>query len=141
MLVNNKIVWDSEEHLNFVDKVYERINFYAIKASLNIAKEKGSYPLFEGSDWSNGDYFELREYNSPQWKELKEEIAKYGMRNGYLFAVAPNGSTATLAGTSEGVDPVMNRFWLEEKKGSITPKVAPGLCQENFWYYMFQLTM
>ena len=136
MLVNNKIVWDSEEHLNFVDKVYERINFYAIKASLNIAKEKGSYPLFEGSDWSNGDYFELREYNSPQWKELKEEIAKYGMRNGYLFAVAPNGSTATLAGTSEGVDPVMNRFWLEEKKGSITPKVAPGLCQENFWYYV-----
>lgn len=136
MLVNNKIVWDSEEHLNFVDKVYERINFYAIKASLNIAKEKGSYPLFEGSDWSNGDYFELREYNSPQWKELKEEIVKYGMRNGYLFAVAPNGSTATLAGTSEGVDPVMNRFWLEEKKGSITPKVAPGLCQENFWYYV-----
>ncbi|WP_447405856.1 ribonucleoside-diphosphate reductase subunit alpha [Clostridium perfringens] len=136
MLVNNKIVWDSEEHLNFVDKVYERINFYAIKASLNIAKEKGSYPLFEGSDWSNGDYFELREYNSPQWKELKEEIDKYGMRNGYLFAVAPNGSTATLAGTSEGVDPVMNRFWLEEKKGSITPKVAPGLCQENFWYYV-----
>ena len=136
MLVNNKIVWDSEEHLNFVDKVYERINFYAIKASLNIAKEKGSYPLFEGSDWSNGDYFELIEYNSPQWKELKEEIAKYGMRNGYLFAVAPNGSTATLAGTSEGVDPVMNRFWLEEKKGSITPKVAPGLCQENFWYYV-----
>ena len=136
ILVNIKIVWDSEEHLNFVDKVYERINFYAIKASLNIAKEKGSYPLFEGSDWSNGDYFELREYNSPQWKELKEEIAKYGMRNGYLFAVAPNGSTATLAGTSEGVDPVMNRFWLEEKKGSITPKVAPGLCQENFWYYV-----
>ena len=136
MLVNNKIVWDSEEHLNFVDKVYERINFYAIKASLNIAKEKGSYPLFEGSDWSNGDYFELREYNSPQWKELKEEVSKYGMRNGYLFAVAPNGSTATLAGTSEGVDPVMNRFWLEEKKGSITPKVAPGLCQENFWYYV-----
>ncbi|WP_300263044.1 ribonucleoside-diphosphate reductase subunit alpha [Clostridium sp.] len=136
MLVNNKIVWESEEHLNFVDKVYERINFYAIKASLNIAKEKGSYPLFEGSDWSNGDYFELREYNSPQWKALKEEVSKYGMRNGYLFAVAPNGSTATLAGTSEGVDPVMNRFWLEEKKGSITPKVAPGLCQENFWYYV-----
>ncbi|MDZ5254986.1 ribonucleoside-diphosphate reductase subunit alpha [Clostridium sp. LIBA-8841] len=136
MLVNNKIVWDSEEHLEFVDKVYERINFYAIKASLNIAKEKGSYPLFEGSDWSNGDYFELREYNSPQWKELKEEVTKHGMRNGYLFAVAPNGSTATLAGTSEGVDPVMNRFWLEEKKGSITPKVAPGLCQENFWYYV-----
>ena len=52
-----------------------------------------------------------------------------------LFAVAPNGSTATIAGTSEGVDPVMARFWLEEKKGSIVPKTAPNLSWENFWYY------
>ncbi|MGL5244299.1 MAG: ribonucleoside-diphosphate reductase subunit alpha, partial [Sarcina sp.] len=136
MLANNKIIWESEEHLEFVDTVYEKINFYAIKASLNIAKEKGSYPLFKGSDWQNGEYFKLRKYNSSMWKELKEEIAKYGIRNGYLFAVAPNGSTATIAGTSEGVDPVMNRFWLEEKKGSITPKTAPNLSMENFWYYV-----
>ena len=67
--------------------------------------------------------------------ELKEEIKKNGMRNGYLMAVAPNGSTATIAGTSEGVDPVMSRFYLEEKKGSIIPKTAPDLCEENYWYY------
>lgn len=136
MLANNKIIWDSDEHLEFVDKVYEKINYFAIKASLNIAKEKGAYPLFEGSDWENGEYFNLRKYTSNEWKELKEEINKYGIRNGYLFAVAPNGSTATIAGTSEGVDPIMNRFWLEEKKGSITPKTAPNLSMENFWYYV-----
>lgn len=136
MLVNNKIVWDSKEHLDFVDEVYERINFYAIEASLNIAKEKGSYPLFKGSDWNSGEYFKLRNYSSKKWTDLRQNVMKYGIRNGYLFAVAPNGSTATLAGTSEGVDPVINRFWLEEKKGSITPKVAPGLCMENFWYYV-----
>ncbi|MPQ43758.1 ribonucleoside-diphosphate reductase subunit alpha [Clostridium tarantellae] len=136
MLANNKIVWESSEHLEFVDKVYEKINFYAIKASLNIAKEKGAYPLFTGSDWNNGDYFNLRNYNSQMWKELKEEVSKYGIRNGYLFAIAPNGSTATIAGTTEGVDPVINRFWLEEKKGSITPKTAPNLSMENFWYYV-----
>ncbi|MDO4534666.1 MAG: ribonucleoside-diphosphate reductase subunit alpha [Clostridium perfringens] len=136
MLANNKIVWDSEEHLAFVDKVYEKINYFAIKASLNIAKEKGAYPLFEGSDWESGDYFNLRGYTSNSWKELKEEINKFGVRNGYLLAVAPNGSTATIAGTTEGVDPIMNRFWLEEKKGSITPKTAPNLSMENFWYYI-----
>ena len=135
MLANNKIVWNSEEHLAFVDKVYEKINYFAIKASLNIAKEKGAYPLFNGSDWETGEYFNLREYTSNPWKELKEEISKFGVRNGYLFAVAPNGSTATIAGTTEGVDPIMNRFWLEEKKGSITPKTAPNLSMENFWYY------
>ena len=99
------------------------------------AKQKGRYSCFEGSDWDNGQYFELREYNSDKWNKLREEIKNNGLRNGYLFAVAPNGSTATIAGTSEGIDPVMARFWLEEKKGSIVPKTAPNLSWENYWYY------
>jgi ribonucleoside-diphosphate reductase alpha chain len=136
MLVNNKIGWTSDEHETFADKVYENINYFSIKASMKIAKEKGYYEYFKGSDWDNGDYFELREYNSPRWEELKQEVKLQGMRNGYLIAVAPNGSTATIAGTSEGVDPVMARFWLEEKKGSITPKTAPNLSMDNYWYYI-----
>ena len=135
MLANNRIHWTSDEHAEFADKVYERINYHAIKASMNIAKEKGRYSMFEGSDWDNGDYFERRGYTSEEWVALKEDVSKYGMRNGYLMAVAPNGSTATIAGTSEGVDPVMSRFYLEEKKGSIIPKTAPALCDDNYWYY------
>lgn len=135
MLANNMIHWTEERHKEFADEVYERINYYAIKASMNIAKEKGSYKLFEGSDWDNGNYFDLREYTSEKWCKLKEEVNEFGMRNGYLFAVAPNGSTATIAGTSEGVDPIMARFYLEEKKGSIIPKTAPNLNDDNYWYY------
>ncbi len=135
MLANNRVHFTAEEHKEFADKVYENINYYAIKASMKIAKEKGSYREFEGSDWENGDYFKLRDYNSDRWNELKAEVKKYGMRNGYLMAIAPNGSTATLAGTSEGVDPVISRFWLEEKKGSIVPKTAPNLSEETYWYY------
>lgn len=136
MLVNNKVSWMTNKHLDFADKVYEKINYFSIKASLNIAKEKGAYPLFEGSDWHTGDYFDIRNYDSEMWSELKGEVAKYGLRNGYLIAVAPNGSTATIAGTTEGIDPVMANFWLEEKKGSITPRVAPNLCEDNFWTYV-----
>ena len=135
MLANNRIHWTSDEHMEFADKVYERINYHAIKASMTIAKEKGRYSMFEGSEWDNGKYFERRGYTSDEWKSLSEEVKKYGMRNGYLMAIAPNGSTATIAGTSEGVDPVMSRFYLEEKKGSIIPKTAPGLCDDNYWYY------
>ncbi len=135
MLVNNKINWMQEKHIEFVDKVYEKINYFAIKASMNIAKEKGRYDVFDGSDWDNGNYFDLREYKDEKWSKLKEEVHKNGMRNGYLIAVAPNGSTATIAGTSEGVDPIMARFYLEEKKGSIIPKTAPGLSKNNYWYY------
>ncbi|MGL5150350.1 MAG: ribonucleoside-diphosphate reductase subunit alpha [Clostridium sp.] len=135
MLANNLIHWTAEEHKEFTDKIYEKINYYAIKASMNIAKEKGRYQYFDGSDWSTGDYFSLRGYTSSEWEKLKNEVNKYGLRNGYLLAVAPNGSTATIAGTSEGIDPVMARFWLEEKKGSIVPKTAPNLNEDNYWYY------
>ena len=135
MLANNLIHWTEEAHKDFADDVYERINYHAIKASMNIAKEKGRYSCFEGSDWETGEYFRLRGYNSEKWNELREEVLKYGLRNGYLIAVAPNGSTATIAGTSEGIDPVMARFWLEEKKGSIIPKTAPNLNEENYCYY------
>lgn len=135
MLANNRIHWTEEKHRDFADEVYERINYYAVKASMTIAKEKGAYKLFEGSDWDNGDYFELRDYKDKKWCELRKEIKENGMRNGYLLAVAPNGSTATIAGTSEGIDPVMARFYLEEKKGSIIPKTAPNLNDDNYWYY------
>lgn len=135
MLANNKIHWTEEKHKKFADEVYEKINYYAIKASMKISKEKGAYELFKGSDWDNGAYFELRHYNDEKWIKLKEEVNKYGLRNGYLLAVAPNGSTATIAGTSEGIDPIMSRFYLEEKKGSIIPKTAPNLSEDNYWYY------
>ena len=134
MLANNRIHWTEEKHKDFADEVYERINYYAVKASMKIAKEKGAY-LFKESDWDNGDYFELRGYKDEKWCALRKDIKENGMRNGYLLAVAPNGSTATIAGTSEGIDPVMARFYLEEKKGSIIPKTAPNLNDDNYWYY------
>lgn len=135
MLANNRIHWTEEKHKDFADEVYERINYYAVKASMKIAKEKGAYNLFKESDWDNGYYFELRGYKDEKWCALRKEIKENGMRNGYLLAVAPNGSTATIAGTSEGIDPVMARFYLEEKKGSIIPKTAPDLNDDNYWYY------
>lgn len=134
-LVKNKIMWQTEEHLEFMDKVYEKINYFAIKESSKIAEEKGSYKYFEGSEWQNGKYFEKREYNSKEWIELKEKVAKSGLRNAYLLAVAPTGSTSIIAGTTAGVDPVMMRYFLEEKKGSIIPRVAPDLTPETFWLY------
>ena len=82
---------------------------------MKIAKEKGSYECFAGSDWQNGDYFKLRDYSSERWNELRR-VNENGLRNGYLIAVAPNGSTAYYSRYIRGVDPVMARFWLEEKK-------------------------
>ena len=129
------IRWESEQHLDFMDRVFEEINYAAIKASSNLAKEKGSYRYFNGSDWQTGDYFTKRDYTSPEWQHLAQEVQQNGMRNAYLLAVAPTSSTSIIAGTTAGVDPVMKRFFLEEKKGAMLPRVAPGLSDKTYWLY------
>ena len=135
MLAKRNIKWESEEHLKFVNEVFERINYAAIKADNALAIERGSYKLFDGSDWQNGDYFKKRGYTSEKWKDLQRSVCENGMRNAYLLAIAPTSSTSVLSGTTAGVDPVMKRFFLEEKKGSMLPRVAPELSINTWWYY------
>jgi ribonucleoside-diphosphate reductase, alpha subunit len=134
-LAKRRIKWESEEHLEFMDKVFETINRAAILASSNLAKEKGSYQFFEGSDWQTGIYFDKRGYNSAEWQDVRKTVALQGMRNAYLLAVAPTSSTSIIAGTTAGLDPIMKRFFLEEKKGSMLPRVAPELSDETYWMY------
>lgn len=135
MLAKRQIPWESEEHLAFVDDVFERINRAAISASSDLAAEKGAYSLFEGSDWQTGAYFDKRHYEGEAWNALREKVARQGMRNAYLLAVAPTSSTSILSGTTAGLDPVMKRFFLEEKKGFMLPRVAPELSMHTYWYY------
>ena len=135
MLAKRNIKWESEEHLKFVDEVFERINFVAIKADNALDIERVAYKLFEGSDWQNGDYFKKRGYTSEKWKKLERSVCENGMRNAYLLAIAPTSSTSVLSGTTAGVDPVMKRFYLEEKKDSMLPRVAPELSVNTWWYY------
>ena len=135
MLAKNAVRWESEEHLAFVDDVFSRINYAAIEASSDLAAEKGSYGCFAGSDWQTGDYFRKRGYRSEAWQELAAKVRAQGMRNAYLLAVAPTSSTSILVGTTAGVDPIMKRFFLEEKKGAILPRIAPDLSMKTFWYY------
>ncbi len=135
MLAKHRIRWESEEHLEFVDRLFERINYYTISASMKNAKEKGSYARFEGSQWQTGEYFERRSYLSEQWQALAEEVAEHGLRNGYLLAVAPTSSTSIITGTTAGIDPIMSKFFLEEKKNGLLPRVAPELSIDTQWYY------
>lgn len=129
------IRWESEEHLKYMDGVFERINRAAIEASADLAAEKGAYSYFEGSDWQTGAYFTKRGYTSPEWQRIAAKVKQQGLRNAYLLAIAPTSSTGIIAGTTAGVDPVMKRFFLEEKKGAMLPRVAPALSDRTFWLY------
>ena len=135
LLANKKISWESEDHLNYVDKLFENINYYAIKSSNNLAKERGAYQNFKGSEWDNGNYFRSRNYNSFRWYDLEKSVHENGLRNGYLLAIAPTSSTSIIAGTTAGVDPILKQFFYEEKKGEMIPRVAPELSSLNARYY------
>lgn len=135
MLAKHKIQWESEDHLTFAEKVFSDIHYAALEASSRIAQEKGSYPYYQGSDWQTGAYFSKRNLVNGRWKELQDRIQEHGLRNGYLLAAAPTSSTSIIAGTTAGLDPVMNRYFLEEKKYGLVPRVAPELSMDTFWYY------
>lgn len=134
-LVKHGLRWESKEHIAAADALFEKIAYYAIKASMELSKEKGAYPAFKGSEWDTGKYFTRRGYTSEKWQRLAADVHKYGMRNGYLLAVAPTGSTSNIANTTAGIDPIFKKFFIEEKQGSFTPKTAPDLNPKTFWLY------
>jgi ribonucleoside-diphosphate reductase alpha chain len=138
LLALQGIKWESEDAVQFADSLYREIAFYTIQASAALAKEKGSYPAFEGSDWHTGEYFSKRGYQTGDlfdWGALQEEIAVCGIRNGYLMAVAPNATTSIIAGSTASIDPIFLKVYSEEKKDYKIPVTAPDLNASTTWFY------
>ena len=148
MLAEQQIHWGTQEHFKKIDSVMESISYNAIKASSAIAKEKGAYPTFKGSNWSKGI---MPHDHTPQavnallnkdlfdsgydWDALREDVKTNGMRNGYLMAVAPTSSISILVGTTQTIEPVFKRKWFEENLSGLIPVVVPKLSPETWAYY------
>ncbi|OZI12875.1 ribonucleoside-diphosphate reductase subunit alpha [Bacillaceae bacterium SAS-127] len=135
LLALKGLKWESDEAVAYCDELYEKIAFLTIQASADLAKEKGVYPAYYGSDWENGSYFDQKDYTTEQWQSLKEQVKESGLRNGYLLAVAPNSSTALIAGSTAGIDPIFRKEYMEEKKDYKIPVTAPDLTADTAWYY------
>ena len=135
LLALEGIEWETEAAVEYADKLYENIAYYAIKSSMELAREKGSYPAFPGSKWSTGAYFTGKGYTSERWLALAEEVKKYGLRNGYLMAVAPNATTSIIAGSTASIDPVFQPYYMEEKKDYRFPVTAPDLDHRTYNIY------
>ena len=145
LLALEGIHWESEEAVTYNDNLYEKINYLLVKSSMELSKEKGHYPKFKGSDWESGHYFDQREYTSgervgefvttEQWKELQAEVRQNGVRNAWLFAIAPNGSTSIIAGSTASIDPLYELLSYEEKTTYKIANPAPDLSEKTSPYY------
>lgn len=150
MLATNQIEWGSEAHLAKIDEIMELISFNAIKSSSDLAKEKGIYPQFEGSNWSKGimpidlankEALKLVDRgglfsNTCDWESLRIQVKSQGMRNGYLMAIAPTSSISILVGTTQTIEPIYRKKWLEENLSGMIPVVVPNLTLDTLNYYV-----
>ncbi|MGY0693333.1 ribonucleoside-diphosphate reductase subunit alpha [Virgibacillus sp. FSP13] len=135
LLAQQGIYWESDQSVVYADELYEDIAYYAIQSSMELAKEKGTYSKFVGSEWQTGDYFERKGYKADRWIELRDNVAKHGIRNGWLMAVAPNSSTAKIGGSTDGIDPIYAVEYAEEKKNFKFKVTAPDLDHVTYNYY------
>lgn len=138
LLAQEKIMWGSDRAVNYIAELEEKIMLHTIKASALLGKEKGSYKVYEGSEWNTGEWFEKRNLDSPEWLEVKELATKY-MRNGYLRAIAPTGSTSVIAGTTPGIDALFDVIYKERKKDYQLPIVASNLGVDTWFYYVSRM--
>ena len=150
MLAQNRIEWGSDEHFEKIDEIMEMVSYNAIKASSNLALEKGKYPEFEGSNWSKGIFpIDLANEEAKKltpnrgglfgyvydWDKLREKVKKDGMRNGYLMAIAPTSSISILVGTTQTIEPIYKKKWFEENLSGLIPVCAPNLNIDTWRYY------
>ena len=149
MLAEQKITWGSQEHFDKIDEIMEAISYNAISSSSDLALEKGKYPEFTGSKWSQGimphDHANAEVLNlidrgglfapTYEWNELRKKVKEQGIRNGYLMAIAPTSSISILTGTTQAIEPVFKRKWFEENLSGLIPVVVPKLSPETWSYY------
>jgi len=151
MLAERGVKWGSYEHFELIDRIMENVSFNAIKASSNLAVEKGRYPDFTGSKWSEGIFpidlanenakalvkrGGLFEQSSCDWDGLREKVKRDGMRNGYLMAIAPTSSISILVGTTQTIEPVYKRKWFEHNLSGMIPVVVPNLSPKTWQAYV-----
>lgn len=135
LLALEGIHWETEKAVEFADELYEEIAYQTIRASMQLAEEKGAFSKFSGSEWQTGEYFERRNYKGERWNQLQQEVAATGVRNGWMMAVAPNSSTAKIGGSTDGIDPLYAVEYAEEKKNFKFKVTAPDLDHNTYDYY------
>ncbi len=113
-IARHNLTWKSYKDIT---KVAELIEYGCIQESIKLAESREAYPQFKGSQWDTGtlmDNFIKNSVTELDWKELKKDMKKHGIRNSQLTSPAPNTSTSTFMDASAGVIPVYSAFYLED---------------------------
>ena len=141
-LAVNKLAYDAPEARAETDRIFEMYAYHTLKASNKLAKERGTYDVYEGSEWSkwvliwkDEKWFKEHSTMSDKWSKLIANIKTDWMRFAYHLAPAPNTSTSLIVWTTASILPIYKKYFVETNAVAPSINVAPSLDEENFWYY------
>lgn len=152
-IAEKKIHFGSKDDLELIDVFFNIVNYWSLVHSMNKAKETGQkFYGFEFSDYANGKYFENRGEIRPtrekviplfdgiyiptneDWKNLKNDVMKYGLYNSNRLAIAPNGSTGYIMSATPSITPIKQLVEERTYGNSKTYFPAPALENNAFMY-------
>lgn len=140
-----RLSYASQEAVEFADESMEAIAFYAIKSSSELAKERGTYPSYEGSKWSKGllplDTLDLLEQerggnlevdrsSKKDWEEIRKLVAANGMRNSNVMAIAPTATIANISGVTQSIEPTYRHLFVKSNLSGEFVYANPFLVEE-----------
>ncbi|MGD8582786.1 MAG: ribonucleoside-diphosphate reductase subunit alpha, partial [Gammaproteobacteria bacterium] len=135
----------SEDAVVFADRTMEAISYFAIKASTNLAEERGRYPSFEGSLWSKGimpidsidylaegrgSYLDLDRSHTFDWDSLRARVQNVGMRNSNTMAIAPTATISNICGVSQSIEPTYQNLFVKSNLSGEFTVVNPYLIED-----------
>jgi ribonucleoside-diphosphate reductase alpha chain len=146
------IHFDSQEALDFADESMEVVSYYAILASSELAKEKGTYETYKGSKWDRGilpqdtiallakdrgEDIPVKEGSKLDWTPVRAHVKAHGMRNSNTMAIAPTASTANLVGCIPCVEPIYKNIYVKSNKEGdfvvVNKYLVEDLKKRNLW--------
>ncbi len=147
-----KLDYASKEAIEFADSSMELISYYAIEASCDLAKERGSYSSYEGSLWSKGilpidsisllqqartQYLEQDRSQQLDWEPLRVKVRTQGMRNSNVMAIAPTATISNICGVSQSIEPTYQNLYVKSNLSGEFTVVNQYLVRElkelNIW--------
>ena len=143
----------SDAAIEFADRSMEVISYHAIAASSDLAKERGTYPSYDGSLWSQGifpkDSIEILEKNrgseflkvdrseTLDWDQLRVKVKKDGMRNSNVMAIAPTATISNITGVTQSIEPTYQNLYVKSNLSGEFTIVNPYLVRKlkalNLW--------
>ena len=147
------ISYNSNEAVEFADRSMELISYFAIEASAELAKERGTYESYEGSLWDQGifpidsiellteqrgkDFIDQNRDTTLDWEALRAVVKDTGMRNSNVMAIAPTATIANITGVSQSIEPTYQNLYVKSNLSGeftvVNPYLIEELKKENLW--------